>query len=226
MNRPQALASRGLSLIEILIALAIVGSLSALLFPLLGNMQKRADNTKCLSNLRALSSADTLYTAEHNGLAVPVRNGDITQSSIWLGNPEFRNYLGLPELESSIASYAPRKFICPEAQLALKSPSGGYYPLTRSYAYNVTGLSYQNNLIQVRPANLARPASTIRMVCSTDMWVDAQKYADSYIGEVRPPTMVPAYRHEGAVNVVFFDGHAESLSRSSVLKNLDQWIVK
>lgn len=222
----QPFSFQAFSLVEILALLAISLILVALIFPALQSMRDKASSTTCLNNLRSLSAADMLYATDHDGRFVPVRNGGINQSTIWLGNAEFRDYLGLKLLDTSVAAYSPKKFICPKANLALTSSVDGMYNMARSYAYNVTGTSYANPILQFSLPTISKPSRTIHMCCSTDWWVDAINYAGAYLGEIRPPIMTPAYRHADTVNVVFFDGHTESLPRSFVLENLDQWIIK
>ena len=59
--------SWGFTLIELLVALAIISLLVASLLPALGRTRDAARAILCLSNIRQLAMAMTLYTADHNG---------------------------------------------------------------------------------------------------------------------------------------------------------------
>ena len=60
-NRP------GFTLIELLVVISIIAILAALLFPVLATGQQKARKTACLSNLRQVGVAITLYAADSSG---------------------------------------------------------------------------------------------------------------------------------------------------------------
>src|SRR6478752_7575636 len=67
-NRRQA--SEAFTLIELLVVIAIIGILASLLMPALGRAKGKALDVKCISNLKQLGVALTMY-AEENASKLP-----------------------------------------------------------------------------------------------------------------------------------------------------------
>ena len=57
----------GFTLIELLCVIAIIGVLSSMLLPVVGNMREKSDGIKCSSNLRQIAAAVQAYVGEHDG---------------------------------------------------------------------------------------------------------------------------------------------------------------
>jgi len=55
------------TLIELIVVIAIIAILAALLLPALGRAKGKAHDTKCISNLKQLGVALTLWADEHDG---------------------------------------------------------------------------------------------------------------------------------------------------------------
>jgi prepilin-type N-terminal cleavage/methylation domain-containing protein len=72
-------SQRAFTLIELLVVLAIIGVLVALISSGLGRSRQRANDARCLGNLRQLIVGWQLYAGEHGGVPLPV-SGSTSES--------------------------------------------------------------------------------------------------------------------------------------------------
>ena len=99
---------RGFTLLELLVAIAILGILAALLFPALSSAKNRANRATCLNNLRQVALGVTLYADEHDNVLTLVSTNHAP--NVWTDYKSWmRSYVGL----NGVSSPEDAVFACP-----------------------------------------------------------------------------------------------------------------
>ena len=229
------LRSSGFTLVELLVVIAILAILAALLLPALARAKATARQTKCMSNLRQWTLAQTMYadnnddnvareSFEPNGVTLnlwsQVRhvNGD----DVW--------YNALPEIlgMKPALDFAPLSvrgdfyrdnhiFQCPEARF----PKGyakddiAYFSLT------------MNSKLILRPDRtmkltaIQQPSLTVMFSegrLPDDLKIDPEQTALG-LGQPSANANRAAARHQGRGQLSFADGHVEARRGSELVTN-------
>jgi prepilin-type N-terminal cleavage/methylation domain-containing protein/prepilin-type processing-associated H-X9-DG protein len=217
----------GFTLIELLVVIAIIAVLVSILLPALSAARDSARTVMCANILRQFGMANEYYAQDSNEWYVPVNQSPGTATSQWMANRLFRKDLGLKEDGSFYPYYAPAGLICPKATLSLADPdSRGWFSMATSWGGNITGLKWWDSSLTLgfRREQVVNPFEKLWLCDATDWWVH-RDMSDSYLGEIRPPNLTPAYRHRGRIGVSFFDGHADTLKKEQVAFSDRLWVV-
>lgn len=207
------------TLIELLTVIAVLAILTAIIIPSLGSVREKAARTQCASNLRQVALSAKLYSNANNGSNLPPVRNNSEGFQQWMFNSDFLELLGEQQTNqtSDLADY----FRCPTA---INNGS----TLSIHYGINITGLGINgSNYKQPGYTPIMRaenPAKTIYFMDGLDWWLQQNRATAEYnqTGE-NSTTYSPGYRHKGAANVAFFDGHIELVSRESLIEETEYW---
>ncbi|HAI11954.1 MAG TPA: hypothetical protein DCM28_09635 [Phycisphaerales bacterium] len=215
------------TLIELLVVISIIAILIAILLPALGSAKRTARRTQCLSIERQYGVANQIYAGDSADWYVPISYpdlADVSKTIQWYRVTMFRQYL---DPNGTNGSYYPTHLVCPDASLARESINGqGEYLIIRSYGFNAVGLPNANPpqpYRGFRADQILKPSARMSFEDALDWHVNNNNfnYVDGYVGEINLYYAMTAYRHLKGVNMLFFDGHAQSMVREDVVANLN-----
>jgi prepilin-type processing-associated H-X9-DG protein len=209
---------RAFTLVELLVVLGILMVLAGLTMSGLSGARKSAQSAMCLSNLRQLAVAAADYAARYDLSFPPAQWRDGNDAAIthgWDYTHRGATVLGPGLLWAGVAAPAVQQ--CPSFDGRSQTP-GPY-----------TGYNYNTSYIG-RGSDEGPPArvSAVKQPARTALFGDGQWSlgANKYMRSPRRSPTEPdgytdgsssraagtqGFRHRGMTNVVFCDGHAESL---------------
>ena len=118
MRQEKSRTGTGFTLIEMLTVMAILAVLAGLLFPVIAKSREQARRTTCLSNLRQIGMALSMYASNHAGMLPPAGEPSTGRAThhIWDGTATPPRYLGLGYLHEKFGyGVAPQMYYCPAA---------------------------------------------------------------------------------------------------------------
>ena len=108
---------RGFTLIELLVVITIIAILAAILFPVFARAKAAAKQSACISNLKQIGTAMTLYMGDHDDIfPYAVDASDKYDPNIWAAQPEFQAQIPyMLEMPDALFPYTKSKeiFHCP-----------------------------------------------------------------------------------------------------------------
>ncbi|MBX3360420.1 MAG: type II secretion system protein [Phycisphaeraceae bacterium] len=203
--RTRASARSAFTLIELLVVIAVIALLVAIMLPSLGGARRAAKGTVCLSGLRSIGQAVTLYCDDHKGY-FPLSShaaGSLIAPNAWLitlqeygVSPTFRKCPLDPFREERITSYATNEHFEP------LTPGLDFNPITRRPIPGGRKRPYQ------RIDQVPRPYATIYAYEpeGTGAVDHLHTHQIRTVDQLRAAVAVT--RHLGASHFVYVDGHA------------------
>ncbi len=202
-----AAAQRGITLTEILVALTIIGVIAVLLMPVLSKGRDRAKAIECMQRLRASGQIITTLIAERG----------VSWASFAEGTPEHNQWA---RRAASLGMIKDRQIArCPQGDTSFDVNHV-------SWAWQTYGLNLSNLETGTMGALPTAPRAILYTLYPARI-KDASRHvllADSASDTSgRPLQTFRLYhkvsyrsgiyaRHDGRANVLFYDGHAESLT--------------
>jgi general secretion pathway protein G len=208
---------RGFTLIELLVVIAIIALLAAILFPVFAKAKAKANQTKCLSNLKQIGAAMNLYMEDSDDIfPMGLDASDKWDPSIWSSHPEFQTLIpNLPLMSDLLQPYlkSHEVFHCPSDSgmnvldqnfpMQLKAPTS---------LFQVYGSSY---FFRTEIAFRQYSSTSFRVPADVNVFFDG---AGCWHGGTRAPTADDDVQtffelaHDFRYNCLFGDFHAKSLS--------------
>lgn len=219
---------------ELLLVVALLGLLTALLFPALVRARQQTQGISCMNNSRQLALAWQMYADDHNGVLVLNLQGTVTRRGAnpnnwvsgwldWTSSSDNTNSALLTDpnyaLLAPYTTRSPRLFKCPADHYRSRQNPG---PRVRSVSMNAAlGEGNKTNFANWIPAFFfAVRLSDIQTPPPALTWLFVDEHPDSIndgcffvnpwqTGAQAAWRDLPANYHRGAAGFAFADGHAQ-----------------
>ncbi|MCW5946937.1 MAG: prepilin-type N-terminal cleavage/methylation domain-containing protein [Fimbriimonadales bacterium] len=218
------MSRKGFTVIELLVVIAIIAILAALIFPVLAKARNSAKQSTCLSNLKQIGGAFSIYMQDYDDRwPLGLDPADKYTPQIWSGFPEFQARIPeLPLMHELLQTYLPSRRVweCPadRGQIiddisfelmqtfhSFRQYGSSYYYRTELTVHQLTGTS----LTDITAINVYFDGS--------GAWHTGQdliRQDDTFEQMQRKLTR---YRY----NVLFGDMHAKNLTRAQYMEAWD-----
>jgi|ERR1039457_171567 prepilin-type N-terminal cleavage/methylation domain-containing protein/prepilin-type processing-associated H-X9-DG protein len=206
---------RGFTLIELLVVIAIIAILAAILFPVFARVKARAIQNSCLSNLKQIGLAFSMYATDHDSKLPDPGPGNSTSPAdlnVWPWRDAIRHDLNNDNL-----------LVCPGNPFGWgTSAASGMWG---TYGMNINIGSWTNTATINNSSELLEACDSGALPF-VDYNLDRQQWDSVYDGFRGPPYVyfppVPKGVHRGTFNattgmydsglcnVLFVDGHVKA----------------
>jgi prepilin-type N-terminal cleavage/methylation domain-containing protein/prepilin-type processing-associated H-X9-DG protein len=206
----------GFTLVELLVVIGIAAVMIAILIPTLGAARRQARTLVCLSNVRQLGAAYQVYLSQNNG-------SSFEYPGFWMPL--------LKPLSNQIRLFS----ICPEATDSSSGVGSDYESWEMSgnrgsytfngwlYRYDLNDPTEGSDALGPLSAYISLPTSGSNTVpiFSDGIWVNAWPHdTDTPPTNLEQPLSTSSNemcrvcidRHRNAVNMIFLDGHGETIT--------------
>ena len=211
------------TLIELLVVIAIIAILAAMLLPALSAARERARSASCLSNLKNLGLAHTIYMQDNDEHIIAYANavnGNNGKKWPYLLMPymdiDFPDGNGMNHTDWGYTKkHQPPIFNCPSGLAETFTPQFGVsYICNQVYTMNKanTDILAYNTLAKLEAYYPTQPEGYASDHSEAWLFADADcEVTNPWRGLVRTTTMSKGQRHNGFTNFVALAGNAQAV---------------
>lgn len=201
--------SKGFTLIEILVVIAVISVIMAITVPAYLHSRQKADQVKCVSNLKQLGMAILAYSQDFDGYLPPYINKLPEDYPDWEESRELGQNPGYPDcclLHDSLDTYVKNKgvWFCPNDPYA--EAEVYHWRVRHSYSSYAFGFTYNPPLSSV--SNWRIPSGTVPP-SQLDIVRDANIWVGMPIKATFPDQRGRGCEHFKGTNELYLDGHVK-----------------
>ncbi len=200
----------GFTLIELLVVIAIIAILAAILYPVMLSAKERANQTKCLNNMKQLGMAIRDYCEDNNGCT------PLSYPENWV---PFYDWAGVQTCgrTADVSEGGLWKYVRNRATYRCPTEKRAGWNCSYSMNCALASITVQSHVVNPARCIHLEPASAGRTT-TLMLLLEEQHNNDSYCVWADPDNSdLPSDRHYAGGNIIYVDGHGKYASQKRLI---------